>query len=246
MPLDSTVPSRNRALTISLPLPSGSVLQLRKAIFARYPERKDECFERRAAYLASTIKAHDEGYSFLDCVDQLDKLSTVLDWQKGEEDCGVLVRRGILRWRLRNLAGARADLQLALALSPTLPIHHLLAIVHLELRDRAEAERAVELALARDGRDAIACAVRSQIHSFYGRISAATRDAEAASQAANHPETDGAQSSRVTKTTYTPHPSRTMPDTPLPELPDLPNLMAGFAWLRSVCCPPPRGFRAGH
>jgi hypothetical protein len=168
----------------------------------------------------------------LDVVDLLDKLSTVLHWQTGEEDCGVLVRRGMLRWRLRNLAGARADLQLALKLSPTLPIHHLLAIVQLELRNHKDAMSEAELALARDGRDSIACAVRSQIHSYYGRISAATRDAEAASQSANQSDPEHTQNSRVAKTTYSPHPSRTVPDTPLPELPDLPNLLAGFAWLR--------------
>lgn len=186
------------------------------------------------------MKEYDEGFSFLDVVDLLDKLSTILQWQNGEEDCGILVRRGMLRWRLRNLAGARADLRLALKLSPTLPIHHLLAIVQLELRSHREAMSEAELALARDGRDSVACAVRSQIHSFYGRISAATRDAEAASQAANTSDPDHPQNSRVAKTTYSPHPSRTVPDTPLPELPDLPNLLAGFAWLRCGCFIPYR------
>lgn len=209
---------------------TSSVIQLRKAIFARFPERKDECFERRAAYLASAIDEYDSGFSFLDIVDVMDRLSAILSWQSGEEDTGVLVRRGILRWRLRNLAGAKNDLLRALELSPTLPIHHLLALVHFELRHFDEAMTSVEQALARDGRDSIACAIRSQIHSFYGRISAATRDAEAASHSVNSEGTDD-QSSRVTKTTYSPHPNRTFPDSPLPEFPDLPNLLAGFAWL---------------
>ncbi|KAL7411716.1 hypothetical protein BDY24DRAFT_395805 [Mrakia frigida] len=210
----------------------GDVVQLRSAIFQRFPERRDEFLARRASYLVESISTCDKAF-FSDIVDVLRRLSDVIAWQEGEEDTGILVRRALIRWRLRHLKGALADLLLALKLSPTLPIQHLLALIHLEMRSFPLALSAVESALSRDGKNAVAVAIRSIIHTSFGRSTEAFRDAAAAANLVNLPPPDydaSPQTSRDSKATYTPVHNPT-PSSPLPSLLDIPYLLVGYAYL---------------
>lgn len=131
-----------------------------------------------------------------------------------------------------SLAGALADLTLALKLSPTLPIQQCLALIHLEMRNFPLALTAVETALARDGKDPVAVAIRSIVHTSFGRSSEAFKDVEAAAYLVNLPPPDydsSPQTSRNSKATYTP--KNTTPGSVLPSLLDIPYLLVGFAYL---------------
>lgn len=127
-------------------------------------------------------------------------------------------------------------MQLALKISPTLPILHLVALVHFECRSFSLASNAVDAALARNARQPVALAVRSLIASSQDQISDATRDAESARVAANLPPSQHAkedldvQTSRTNKTTYSTVANLT-PSTPLPILPEIAYLLPGVAWL---------------
>ncbi|CED85329.1 Tetratricopeptide repeat-containing domain [Phaffia rhodozyma] len=207
----------------------GDIGQLRTAIFVRYPERKDECFSRRAQFTEEAVR-HSSDFFFAEVGDVLEKLSAVLSWKAGEEDAGLLVRRGIIRWRIRHLTGALSDFQTALLLSPTLPIYRLLALVHLELHAYPDALDAVEHALRTDGSDSIALAVRAVIYADQGKLTEARRVLDVASSSANKEGKEWSQESRTSKAVYSPKPNRT-PDTALPLLWDVSHLMVGFAFL---------------
>lgn len=142
----------------------------------------------------------------------------------GRQDSGLLVRRGILRWRIRHLNGALSDLRTALKLSPSLPIHHLLALVLLELQQMPAALEAVEHSLVRVGTDPTALALRAIIQADQGNVSEARRFLHIASASANR-EGDGTmQTSRSSKSVYSPNANKAQ-DTQLPALGDIPHLI---------------------
>jgi tetratricopeptide (TPR) repeat protein len=211
----------------------GNVTQLRLAIHARFPERKDECLARRSSYLLEAVRLADTGFFSSDSADALEQLTGVLEWQGEDADTGVLVRRAILRWRVRHLAGALEDLEKALRLAPALPVRHWLAMVLVDMRRWSEAEEAISSALARDANAPLPLSLRSIIHSQHGRTSEAYRDVELASTILASPPpnyTNEPQTSTDSKSTYSTL-SNAAPSTSLPTLLDLNHLATGHAWL---------------
>lgn len=84
----------------------GSASQLQTSIFDRYPDRIEECEARRVAFEKTTVEAH-ESSTFESLPLLVDSLSHVLLWNPFS--VSSLLRRGIARFRLRDLQGALND-----------------------------------------------------------------------------------------------------------------------------------------
>lgn len=112
----------------------GDVVQLREAIFQSYPERRSEFQSKRQEYREvrprpllleyyltkfcsmkqETIRLYDEGnYDLLPLV--INRLSHVLLWEHAS--VSLRIRRGIAKYRLRDLKDALRDLDEAAELS---------------------------------------------------------------------------------------------------------------------------------
>jgi len=93
----------------------GEVKQLREAIFSMWPERKAEYQSRRDNFKKETLQlcTNSTGYAGLSSL--LWSLDHVLLWEP--KSTALLIRRGVVRYRLRDLQGSLEDLTKAVDLS---------------------------------------------------------------------------------------------------------------------------------
>ncbi|CEQ39077.1 SPOSA6832_00575, partial [Sporobolomyces salmonicolor] len=92
----------------------GGLVQLREAIFRSFPERRAQMQAQRQAYREATIRLYDSSdYTNYPAV--IKRLSHVLLFEL--TPISIRIRRGIARYRLRELAAALEDLDNAVELS---------------------------------------------------------------------------------------------------------------------------------
>lgn len=163
----------------------GDVVQLREAIFQTFPSRRIEYETKRQVYREETIRLYDEaGHDALP--DIIYRLSHVLHWEP--TSVSLRIRRGIARYRLRDLAGAHLDLSHAILLStrsldgtpdqhdPDLDALRARALVREEMHDHKAAMEDVTAVLRRSARDVLALSLRASIRGNEGNLRGAQAD----------------------------------------------------------------------
>jgi tetratricopeptide (TPR) repeat protein len=163
----------------------GDVVQLREAIFQSFPARRASYETNRQAYREETIRLYDEaGHDALP--DILYRLSHILHWEP--TSVSLRTRRGLARYRLRDLAGAHEDLTHAILLStrdldgtpdqhdPDLDALRARALVREEMHDHKTAMEDITTVLRRSPRDVLALSLRASIRGNAGNLRGAQAD----------------------------------------------------------------------
>lgn len=157
----------------------GEVKQLREAIFAMWPERKEEYHLRRENFKRETLEgcAATTGHDALPHL--LWQLDHVLLWEP--KSTSLLIRRGVVRYRMRELQGCLEDFTKAIDLSRKYGSSDLVdalcyrALAREACNDRLAAMVDVEEALSRSQR-AIGFAIRASLKASLSDMQQAMED----------------------------------------------------------------------
>ncbi|GAA5891383.1 hypothetical protein JCM5296_006507 [Sporobolomyces johnsonii] len=170
----------------------GDLVQLREAIFKSFPERRVEMQAKRQAYREETIQLYDSSdYTSLSTV--INRLSHVLLFEP--TSVSIRVRRGIARYRLRDLSAALEDLDRAVELStrdaagtpnrhePDVDALRARALVKEEMHDNDSALADLEAILSQSPHDVLALGLRAMLRGSAGDLVGAQADLAATNQA---------------------------------------------------------------
>lgn len=166
----------------------GDVIQLRDAIHFSNVDRRQEFNVKRASYRKRAIDlcTSTDAKTMQECVE---RLSDVLQWKA--EDIEVLTRRGVMRYRLRQLGEAKADLDTAVKVSTEISLvqtanldslRYRCAVLY-EIRDFDAAFLDIDLIMKETQEDPLTLSMRATIRAGKGDFDGAQDDLEAVNKA---------------------------------------------------------------
>ncbi|KAI5475808.1 hypothetical protein MNV49_000819 [Pseudohyphozyma bogoriensis] len=163
----------------------GDVVQLREAIFQSYPQRRLVFEEKRQQYREATIRDYEQG-PHVTLPSIINQLSHVILWEP--MSVSMRIRRGIAKYRIRDLEGALEDLNKAVELSrrgadgtkdehePDIDALRARAMVKEELHDNAGALEDITTVLATSPYDVLALSLRAGLRGNSGDLKGAQAD----------------------------------------------------------------------
>lgn len=159
----------------------GSIMTLRAAIWDSFPDRQDQCLAQRQSYKEHALTlCGPEGHS--QPARAIFALSHVLAYEPEETSAQLLIRRGLLHYRLRNLEAAEHDLSRAIDVSSRGSRRNVdpdarryRAWVRYTCQNRAGALADINEML-RKVRDPLAIALRASMTALDGNIDGAVAD----------------------------------------------------------------------
>ncbi|GAA5924787.1 uncharacterized protein JCM15063_005732 [Sporobolomyces koalae] len=166
----------------------GDVVQLREAIFQSDPDRRPHFRAKRQAYRADTIRLYDAS-CYTDLPDLINRLSHIL--LSEPKSISTRIRRGICRYRLRDLENALADLEQAISLSTesrigengheeqgsiSLDALRMRALVKEEMHDNVASAEDLEQLLLLSPNDVLGLSLRAMLRASAGDLTGAQDD----------------------------------------------------------------------